>query len=62
MLWALSMFAEKVGSHRRTTEVKLGTNTMVDGTSPKLDQHGSFHSRALHVMSDSLINMMECMT
>ena len=45
MLWALSMFAEKVGSHRRTTEVKLGTNTMVDGPSPKLDQHGPSHSR-----------------
>ena len=32
-----------------------------DGPSPKLDQHESSHSRAIHVVNDALLNVMECM-
>jgi len=41
----LACVVVEVSFHRRTTEVRLGTNTMVDGPSPKLDQHGPSHSR-----------------
>ena len=44
-----------------TTGVRLGINTMVDGSSPKLDQHEPSHSRTLHVINDALLNMMDYM-
>jgi len=46
---------------QRITGVRLGTNTTVDGPSPKLDQHESSHFRILHVTNDALLNMMDYM-
>jgi hypothetical protein len=39
----------------------LAPTPLMDGPPPKLDQHGPSHSRALHVVNDALLNMMNYM-
>jgi hypothetical protein len=39
----------------------LAPTPLMDGPSPKLDQHKPSHSRILHVINDASLNMMDYM-
>jgi hypothetical protein len=58
----LCWVVEKVTFHNKIQKLNLAPTPLVDGPSSKLDQHEHSHSRALHVINDALLNMMECMT
>ena len=47
-------------SIERPLELDLTPIPSMDGPPPKFDQHESSHSRALHVVNDALLNVMEC--
>ena len=63
MVYALGLayVADKVRFHREIQKLNLAPTPWVDEPPPKLDQHESSHSRALHVTNDDLLNMMDYM-
>jgi hypothetical protein len=58
MHWSLSALQRRLVP-LRIAGVRLSTNTMVDGPSPKLDQHEPYHSRMHYTINDALLNMID---
>jgi hypothetical protein len=52
MLWGLPALQIRLESSEGSHKSDLAPTPLVDEPSPKLDQHESSHSRALHVIND----------
>ena len=61
MLWGLPALQRRLVSIEGSQKLDLAPTPLVDGPSPKLDQHEPSHSRALHVINDACFNMMDYM-